>query len=300
VICKKPYVVQGLAFGCGQCIPCLVNKRREWTHRIMLEAECHEFNSFLTLTYDDDHLPSDGSVDPRELTLFMKRLRFAYEPDRLRFYGVGEYGEQDGRPHYHVAVFGMRACERINTQVHRRFGSGGICCDVCTRVRDLWAQGFAFVGQLEPRSAAYVAGYVTKKIGGIGLNGGHPPFARMSNRPGIGCMFMDEVASTLLEVEFDGCDVPYRLRQCSIGKKLPLGKYLRRQLRKRIGRDEKAPEEAFAEYEKKMQLVRAAARARPKGVKYEDAIRGIVQDLGLGRRIQLEAKERRIDRRKVL
>lgn len=303
--CKRPVIVTGFAFGCGQCIPCLVNKRREWTHRIMLEAQCHEFNAFLTLTYDNENLPVDGSVSPDALRLFMYKLRKSERPKRLRFYGVGEYGETDGRPHYHIAVFGMQPCHRVNTQVHLKYrrpgGEAGVCCEVCDRVRNLWAQGHTFVGQLEPRSAAYVAGYVTKKIGGPGLNGGHPPFARMSNRPGIGCFFMDEIASTILEYGLEDIivDVPNAIRGEG-RKKWPLGRYLRGCLRERIGWDKKAPEASLQELEKRMQLLREAAqKISAPGFVYH-TIRGLLQDMSLGRRIQLEARQRRIDGRKTL
>jgi len=33
----------------------------------MLETHDHEHNTFATLTYDDDHLPADGSLVPRDL-----------------------------------------------------------------------------------------------------------------------------------------------------------------------------------------------------------------------------------------
>lgn len=271
----------------------------------MLEANCHEHNAFVTLTYDDEHLPVDGSVDPVVLQLFMKKLRFAYKGQRLRFYGVGEYGERTGRPHYHVAVFGMRTCDRGISQVRAKYrrkdGSEGFCCEVCDRVRDLWSYGNTFLGQLELRTAAYVAGYVTKTIGGDGLGDRHPPFSRMSNRPGIGCFFMDEVASDLLYDESLGRvwkDVPRALKNS--GKKWPLGKYLRRQLRKRMGRDEKAPKESYKEWDAAMQPLRDyAKKIAPKGQYYE-TLRGVVQDLGLGRRLQLEGRQRRMDRRKVL
>lgn len=264
----------------------------------MLEANCHEHNAFLTLTYDNDHLPADGSVDPTELQLFMKKLRWAYRPQRIRFYGVGEYGETDGRPHYHVALFGMRSCNSINTQVRKRYGEKGVCCEVCTRMRDLWAKGYAFLGQLEPRSASYVAGYVLKKVGGPGLNNGVKPFARMSNRPGIGCFFMDEVASTLLEINYNQPDVPTCLRHGN--KKWPLGKYLRRQLRLRIGRPSEAPQSTLLQMEERMRPLQEAARNRPPGISYPDSIRGMVQDLSLGERIKINARETRITRRKTL
>lgn len=106
--------MNGQAFGCGQCLPCRVNRRRIWTHRIMLEAAQYHDNSFVTLTYDEEKLPVDLSVTPRTLQLFMKRLRKVY-PNRIRYFGVGEYGDQTMRPHYHLALFNFASCARGQT-----------------------------------------------------------------------------------------------------------------------------------------------------------------------------------------
>lgn len=291
-----------MAYGCGGCIPCRTLKRREWAHRIVLEANCHEKNAFLTLTYDEENLPEDMSLDPKVLQLFMKKLRKWQEPNRIRFYGVGEYGEEKGRPHYHVAVFGMSGCDRINTTLKLRGERLRTdCCAQCNSVRDLWEKGNIFLGTLEPRSAAYIAGYVNKKLGCGDLDERrHPPFARMSNRPGIGCYFMDEVASTLMEHGLEGtmADVPYGLR--TSGRIWPLGSYLRRNLRRRIGRDEKAPLESYARQEERMRPLREYAKKITPRYQYENTLRGVVQDVGLGRRLQMEAKDKRRLRRRVI
>ena len=59
MLCSNPYMKDGVSFGCGQCKGCRVNKRRQWTHRILLESMCHESSAFVTLTYDNDHLPKE-------------------------------------------------------------------------------------------------------------------------------------------------------------------------------------------------------------------------------------------------
>ena len=44
---------------CGQCIGCRIQQREDWTTRIELEARQwpKEQVWFITLTYDDDHVP---------------------------------------------------------------------------------------------------------------------------------------------------------------------------------------------------------------------------------------------------
>lgn len=135
----------------------------------MLEAECHASSAFVTLTYDDEHLP--GELKPRDLQLFLKRIRRRVEPQKLRFFGVGEYGDTSGRPHYHVILFGLGG---VVVGMHPR----GCECVVC----DSWRAGMVHVGEVTKESAAYTVSYVlkgmTKKKGGEK----HPEFARMSCR----------------------------------------------------------------------------------------------------------------------
>ena len=105
----QPFDVVNLP--CGQCIGCRLERSRQWAVRCMYEASLHTCNSFLTLTYDDDHIrwsPVTGeqTLYKRDLQLFMKRLRKHLEPLKVRFFACGEYGDNTYRPHYHVILFG--------------------------------------------------------------------------------------------------------------------------------------------------------------------------------------------------
>ena len=61
------------------------------------------------LTYDDEHLPENGSLRKKDAQDFFKRLRteLSEQGRRIRTYYVGEYGETYFRPHYHAVIFGM-------------------------------------------------------------------------------------------------------------------------------------------------------------------------------------------------
>lgn len=253
-----------------------------WSHRIMLEAGQHGDNAFLTLTYDEDHVPKDGSLKPRDLQLFLKRLRKKIEPDTIRFYAVGEYGDDSWRPHYHVALFGFPTCRRSQTQ----FRNGVVsCCDQCQLVSDAWGKGIVFLGTLEAHSAQYVAGYVTKKMTAKDdprLAGKHPEFARMSNRPyGIGAGALEEVAATLKRFNLDQTqtDVPSALRHGS--RTMPLGRYMRGKLREAIGKEKNAPRESLAELEATMRDVYARSingtEVSPKKILLEDGKQKVLQ-----------------------
>lgn len=94
-------------FACQRCNFCLMTRRAEWTMRIFQESKLHVDSDFLTMTYDDDHLPIDGSLKKEHLQLFMKRLRKGIYPLKCRYYNVGEYGTESGRAHYHSILFGV-------------------------------------------------------------------------------------------------------------------------------------------------------------------------------------------------
>lgn len=243
-------------------MPCRINRRRVWTHRIMLEAQEHEHNAFATLTYNNIHLPEDRSVDSVHLQLFIKRLRKWYAQKgnaTFRYYACGEYGEQDQRPHYHLALFGLPAC----SYNHAFYNPEKSCCLQCKSLDDAWGKGRTSNNLLTPESSAYIAGYVTKKFIWY-QDGVRPPFSRMSNRPGIGAGAMDDVASTLLEHDYKAPDVPTALTHGQ--KRWPLGRYLRRRLRTRIGLPAHAPKETMDQLADQMSGMLEKARAyAPKG-----------------------------------
>jgi len=268
----------------------------------MLEAKLHGDNSFWTLTYSDTNLPITEkglyTLNPKDLTLFLKRLREDYSPSKLRYFYVGEYGTETGRPHYHLALFNYPKCERGVTQPNRR----GDCCSICDRVRTIWSQGIVYSGNLEDASAAYIAGYVTKKMTSKGdprLCGRHPEYARMSLKPGIGAGFIPEVASALLTHNLEELtDVPTSLRHGS--RVEPLGRYLTRQLRLQVGKDPNVPMEVIQEAQEKMRPLQEAARFQaPKGL-YSETYKALILDVHEGRYLQLEAKQRFSKKRESL
>lgn len=247
----------------------------------MLEALEHKDNCFVTLTYSEDDVPRCGSgvmtLEPAHLRNFLKSLRKAlwsgYQ-QRIRFYAVGEYGDESWRPHYHLALFGVR-CLRGRTlrRVETRSRPLAVqCCPVCQLVSETWGKGDIDIGELETGSAQYLAGYVTKKMtrnDDPRLEGRWPEFTRMSLKPGIGAGAMHDVASVLLALDLDdrSDDVPSSLRHGS--RLLPLGRYLRRRLRTLIGRDANAPAEALKVLEAELLPLRLAARQDAKNPSFK-------------------------------
>lgn len=246
MLCKSPYTHKtGEIFPCGQCLPCRLNRRRVWAHRMMLESDCHEHNSFVTLTYDDNHLPKTGSLEPDLVKKWFKNFRDDYRKktgSKLRFYLVGEYGDKSFRPHYHVIIFGYPSCLNEYRKKWLRKRGKGCDCDNCVNIQRSWGKGFTDVGNVTLHSVQYVAGYVTKKMTSkddMRLKGRKPEFARMSNRPGIGALAVDYIAEALFDNETgelqltEKGDVPVALFYA--GKQLPLGRYLRSKLQEKLG-----------------------------------------------------------------
>jgi hypothetical protein len=245
-MCKKPFMKNMRPFPCGQCMHCRINRQRIWAHRMLLEMKSHDKSSFVTLTYDDQHLPEGGTLVPKHLTDWLKRFRRRISPDTVRYFAVGEYGDASQRPHYHLALFGAN------------FLDSGV-------IRETWSNGGVHVGDLTPQSASYICGYILKRRTNDSdeytrgwLNGRHPEFSRMSLRPGIGALSLDPIRDAL-ETEH-GCDrlsddgdVPHELK---IGQKsLMLGRYLRGQLREKMGMQKMQPLEKQKEHSLQMQAL---------------------------------------------
>ena len=76
---------EAMEVACGQCLGCRLDHSRMWATRIIHEAESWDENCFITLTYNDDHLPSDGSLVKSDFQKFMKKLRKRVYPRRVRY-----------------------------------------------------------------------------------------------------------------------------------------------------------------------------------------------------------------------
>lgn len=156
----------------------------------------HERSCFLTLTYDDDHLPSDYGLDKSHVQRMFKRMRKA--GIRLRYYMCGEYGDRTSRPHYHVAFCGEDFREDMEVWQERP-----MLLWTSARLASFWPYGRAVVGALDQLSAQYVARYVLKKRtgarerdymwdDGFGAWERTAEYVAMSRRPGIGASFYEK------------------------------------------------------------------------------------------------------------
>jgi len=152
---------------CGRCIGCRLERARQWGVRCMHEASLHEENAFITLTYNDENLPKDGSLNKKHFQDFMKRLRYYMPGKTIKFYHCGEYGPKLQRPHYHACLFGVdfedKELWKITPNKERLFTSA--------LLSKAWQnRGFVTTGSVTFESANYVARYILKKITGDKAN----------------------------------------------------------------------------------------------------------------------------------
>ena len=194
---------------CGHCIECRLKYSRDWATRMMLEAQYHESSYFVTLTYDDLHVPKSYYPDPdtgeaipsltlvkKDLQGFIKRLRRRLEylkRPQIRFYGCGEYGTSTHRPHYHIVVFGL--C--LDDLEQLKVSSQGFPYYRSKLIEECWSFGFSMVCDVSWDTCAYVARYVTKKWTGdykdfYSTFNILPEFSLMSLKPGIARRYFDE------------------------------------------------------------------------------------------------------------
>lgn len=166
---------------CGRCVGCRLERSRQWACRCVHHAGLYDENCFITLTYDDAHLPFGGTLVKKHFQDFMKRLRKKHGKRKISYYHCGEYGEScrvcrrserfctcpayipgPGRPHYHACVFNLS----FPDQVLYDNSDDGSPYYTSESLSELWPLGFSTVGSMSFATAAYVARYVMKKING--------------------------------------------------------------------------------------------------------------------------------------
>nr|QJB19047.1 MAG: replication initiator protein [Microvirus sp.] len=193
---------QGVSLPCGSCFGCKLERARQWAVRVVHESKMHDENSFITLTYDEQHLPagrcscvrphSAGSVCVDDFQKFLKRLRERLSPRRIRFFACGEYGEKLGRPHYHAILFGWFPQDAVCVK-----RSGDMSLFTSSLLSSAWGLGHTSVGLVSMDSASYVANYASKQVKtnredeACRLAGRSREFLIMSRRPGIGRRWID-------------------------------------------------------------------------------------------------------------
>lgn len=212
IVCKAPYISKdGIICPCGKCVSCLINKRKKWVLRMVIEAKAHQHNVFLTLTYKD--MPDGGNLVPTHLEKYWKRLRKAGL--KFRYFACGEYGGRFQRPHYHAILFGVSMkSEKL--------------------LSDCWGLGYIYLKEAKLEMMEYVAGYVTKKLSTQFRGDRVKEFCRMSRKPALGTLGLELVKHKFfLQSQEDVLSI-----LAIDGRYFPLDKTMKRKMRELVFTDE--------------------------------------------------------------
>lgn len=194
---------------------------------------------FLTFTYAPEHLPENGSL---EKDYFLKWINNATRDcDPFRYYAIGEYGEESGRAHYHMAIFPKNAAQ-------------------IDAIRAYWKKGFTQAAEMEHERARYLANYTTKKLTKRTDHrlapGQEPEFRTSSRNPPLGAVFAENLIThwrqprNAAHIEQRG-DIERTFR--FENRIYPLGSWVLNHIRKNLGipllhRDRIAANENYLDY----------------------------------------------------
>lgn len=209
----KPGDLGSIRVACGKCVGCQLDRSATWSLRCQHEASLYDLNAFITLTYDEEHVPANGSLDYPAVSGFLKRLRARFRGDHpgpngrypIRFFCAGEYGSLLERPHYHLLLFNFDFSDKKPIGKHLYESD---------TLSSLWPFGLSSTGSVTPASASYVAQYCVKKVlprdAGIPafyakwLTYGDraPEFVQPSRRPGLGAWWYQKYRSDVLPRDY--------------------------------------------------------------------------------------------------
>lgn len=215
-------------YPCRECLMCRWERSDEWALRCKLEATRFESNQFITLTYGQQ-----GSkcvkLSRNDFNRFMHNLREHFRRKReltgIRFFGCGEYGKKNLRPHYHLILFN---CPPFGDEKFYKKDKAGFSLYKSEILEHLWGKGFCAIGAVSDKSIEYVARMPVKSYY-IKLPENYTPaFFAMSKQNGIGKQYLTDHFDEI--VNSDG--VMYD------GKKYPIPHYFNQIIEERIGKVE--------------------------------------------------------------
>lgn len=184
---------------CRHCLGCAIDYSRDWANRMCLELDAQKKAIFVTLTYNDLHVPKTDkgilTLDVRDIQLFFKRLRKYFTGIKIRYFLAGEYGPKTKRPHYHAIIYGLELSDFPDLAIYKVNELGNIIYK-SKILEDIWQNGFITLAEVNYKTCAYVSRYVLKKHFSFNkheLDGAKPEFNLCSRRPGIGLGAYQEI-----------------------------------------------------------------------------------------------------------
>lgn len=165
-------------YPCNKCRACRARLSNEkMIAGVFAASEFQKKGQFLTLTYNDEHLPY--GLQHSDFANFMKKLRQNTGIKDLKMFMAGEYGEEgeQHREHFHVLFFNHRfpieEIEKAWTEPRKRGRKKK------GEEEQAISLGFVYDGTCTPEAMKYCSGYVAK--GGYDPQSDkRPPYGRFS------------------------------------------------------------------------------------------------------------------------
>lgn len=166
---------QPVVKSCGKCESC----RRQHVTRIATACEQHmrleSASCYLTLTYDEEHLPENGTLVKKHVDRFIDALRkwiavnkddpkwnkayFGNHQGKFKRVVSGEYGSKTDRPHYHLFIMGFDFPDKEPLP----FKKDGKQLFRSKILQHYWPYGTVDYKNADPGAAKYVIKYAMKE-----------------------------------------------------------------------------------------------------------------------------------------
>lgn len=173
---------------CRKCEECRAAYASEWSIRCAHEFHMCKIGSFITLTIDDSKVslfnteknlkhyckrcvkgnryikyPINYTLCKGMLLDQLKRMRdvlYKRYNIKIRYFGCGEYGSENDRPHYHVIIFGYNFPDKHFIEISTK----GVPIYFSEELQSLWPYGLAKLQEVNHKACMYTAKYCLKKI----------------------------------------------------------------------------------------------------------------------------------------
>lgn len=170
--------IDGKSVACGRCNACVKNRKQAWAAKLVAESLTSASVTFVTLTYAKD---PEGVFRYSDVQDWLKLVRHWANRKRggakVRFFCIGENGEEKGRVHWHCLLFFDKPVE---LPIPKRGTKSEFWPHGWSDVQNFNA--FDRAGQV--RAARYCVGYAVKTMDGKGQR------PRMSLKPALGSAWL--------------------------------------------------------------------------------------------------------------
>lgn len=139
---------------CGRCKECLNEKKINMYYKIKREIELNKDNIFITLTYDNENCKD---LNKKDIQDFLKRLRKKTEK-KIKYFCVGEYGENTKRPHYHMIIFNYKPNDLEETNDTK----SGFKQYNSKSLSKIWGKGLTRISIMQKGLINYILKYIQK------------------------------------------------------------------------------------------------------------------------------------------